>query len=471
MNFRKNSETEEEKSFFETLTVIVFAAFLLAGTVLGFLVGFRPKVSEIEKRTLTEFPEYSADSFADGSYMSKISTWYSDTFPGREKMLTAEMNLQRLYGIRNNAGGHIADGDDIPDIPVPPETEPVESTGEEETMEGSSVEDPTEQTVPSTEAPEIDPDKLVDAGKELVDMNPQEAGNVNVKDLVGYCVYGFNLKAADRYSEAVAALRKQAPKDVRFYEMLAPDNSAVTLDKATRAAWKLSDEEKVIRYYHGKIALLTENVTTIPLIDTLRAHKDEYIYFRTDHHWTALGAYYAYQDLCKAAGVKASVLSDLETTVMEHFTGSYVHTNGYAQLSANADSITYYIPNAVNEITFWDSELKIFRTGKAIRNMSEFHERYGYMGFIYGDNSISYMTNPTLKNGRVCLLIKDSYGNCFAPFLIDSFERVVIVDYRYYNGKIKEEIEKENVTDVVFLNNLDAIANLGVMDVLYDRCN
>ncbi len=473
MNLERKMKEEENKQFFDTLGITMFAIFMILGMILGFIIALRPTVSDVEKRELTKFPEFSLGEFLEGNYTSQINTWYADTYPFRDSLISGEQRIQLAYGIRTDSIQHIGQGDDIPDIPLPtapttpPGTDPTNPGPTEQPTERPS-EQPTEQP---TERPTQPQTEFVDDGRQIADMNPVEAGDVNVKDLVGYCVYGFNLKAANLYCDAVASMAsKLSGKGIRVYEMMIPNNSGVLLDDATKSAWKLIDEQRVINYYYGKTLQTAPEVIPVDAMGSLLAHKTEYIYFKTDHHWTQLGAYYGYQAFCNAAGFTPNPLSFYHTEVMEYFVGSYVNTNALKQLEANADSITYYFPIATNELRFYDAEQNGFRTGKAIRNMSPYHPRYGYMGFIYGDNSISYMTNPGAANGRSCLVIKESFGNCFAPFLIDHYEKVVIVDYRLIKESIVDVAVREGVTDVLFINNLEAISDSNTMTVLFDRC-
>ena len=473
MNLERKMKNEESKRFSELLLVVSFSIIMVVGLILGLILALRPSKSELEKRELTKFPSFNAADFADGEFTSGVGTWYADTYPGREMFIQAAQGLKLLYGIRRDTIENVGNGDDIPDIPViptlPPETDPV-STETDDPVTSTEETGPEPSTEPSKNPPETTEEESID-GNEIARMNPQEAGKVNVMDLVGYCVYGFNLAAADRFCEAVSSLQALLKgRNVQVYEIMVPNNSAILLDDATKQAWSLSDERKVIQYYYGKTRQLSPDVRTVDIYDALSAHKNEYIYFKTDHHWTQLGAYYAYQEFCKAAGFTANPLSAYASDFSPTFLGSYVNTNGYKQLEANPDSITYYYPLSTNDIRFWDEEQNTFRNGKAIRNLKDFHPRYGYMGYIFGDHAISYMKNPTLKNGRKCLVVKESFGNCFAPFLIDHYEEVVIVDYRYTKDRIASIAETEGVTDVVFLNNLEAVSDAGVMQVLLDRC-
>ncbi len=457
--------------------ITVFSVLMVSGMIIGFLTFLRPKTSEIEKRTLTEFPEFSVYSFVEGDFTSGLSTWYADTYPMRDSLLSAGQNFKLLYGFKRNSVTNVANGDDIPDVPdlptkpVPTETDaPEETTGAPETQAPETTADAT--NAPETKTPEtLDPNELGKEGQDIAKMNPQEAGGVNVLNLVGYCVYGFNLNAANRYAEAVAtAANALKGSNVKVYELLIPNNSGVMLDEATRKAWNLSDEAKVIRYYTSKTLELSPDVICVPVLDTLRSHNSEYLYFYTDHHWTALGAYYAYVELCKAMGVTANRLADYQTEVTKGFLGSYYNTNGLTQIGANPDTITSYVPLTTNEFVFYDAYLKTERTGKIIRNMSGFDSKYGYMGFIYGDNPYSIVRNPNVKNGKTAVLVKESFGNCFAPFLVDHYETLYIIDYRDYKESIPKLVKETCAADLIFVNNLEALSSASTMDVLYSLC-
>ena len=480
--FDQKNEREERESFFHKLTVLPFGIVLVAGCVLGLVLPLRETVSEAEKRKLAEFPEFTAETFLSGSYTSDISTWYADTFPGRDRLIEAEQKLQNLYGIRGNVISNVGHGDDIPDLPdesdpIPSETDPVESGESQSESESASENESESESERPTEVPTREPEPtenpadLASEGHEIANMNPQEAGDVNIKNLTGYCVYGFNLQAANQFAEAVGSMANAlAGTNAKVYEIMVPNNSGVMLDDATKKAWNLSDEAKVIRYYHAKTREFNNSVVTVPIYDALRAHNSEYLYFRTDHHWTMLGAYYGYREFCAAAGLAPNDLSLYHTEETKGFLGSYYYTNGYTQLGPSADTVISYVPLTTNEFSFYDDTLNTMRTGKIIRNMSQFDNKYGYMGFIYGDNSYSIITNPSVKNGRKALVVKESFGNCFVPFLADHFEEVVIVDYRYYKSSIPALAREHGSTDVVFVNNLEALSDIQTTKVLLDKC-
>ena len=173
------------------------------------------------------------------------------------------------------------------------------------------------------------------------------------------------------------------------------------------------------------------------------------MYFYTDHHWTARGAYYAYRTLAKEKGWKAHKLSDYEEVSHPGFLGTfYAYSNQSPALASNPDTIYAYIPIATNttKITGRDGstfEYPIIQEGET------------YDIFIGSDQPFEEITNPKIKDGERCLLIKDSYGNCFAPFLVDHYEKVYVVDFRHYHGNLTRFIKDNKVDDVIIMNNIE----------------
>lgn len=493
MNIEKQMKINEQKGTYHLITIILFSILMLGGSVLGFLLFLRPSVSEFEKRDLETFPEFSVTSLLSGSYTDQISLWYADTYPFRDDLLENEQIIKTVYGLQRDAAEHVAEGDDIPDFPVPskdspdPGQESVTPGGtdsaEDKTPDGSETaetadpsKDPEESTPSGTEsqsetAAEPTPEtstEVVD-GQELTNMNPQEAGSVNVKDLVGYCVYGFNLKAANIYGENVARTQTLLP-DVNVYNILVPNNSAVMLDEETRKEWKLSDEHKVISYFSNYILSLNDKVKCIPILDKLLEHRDEYLYFKTDHHWTQLGAYYTLEKFLEEKGWDLHPLSDYKMITMENFLGSYYSSSGFTQLMDNPDTIYAYEPITTNDFEFYDVMQARWRQGKIVRDLSELKPTQKYQAFIYGDNPIEYIRNPKLGTGRSVMVVKESFGNTFIPFLADYYDKVVVVDYRGYKESIIDLAQTEEIDDIIFINNLEAIGDVNTMNVLGAIC-
>lgn len=189
-------------------------------------------------------------------------------------------------------------------------------------------------------------------------------------------------------------------------------------------------------------------------VDELRKHRSEYIYFNTDHHWTSLGAYYAYRSFCAAAGLTPIALDTIPSKVKPGFLGLFYRLTKSAVLKNNPDSVRYYLfPDSVNfyigtskSLTYW---------GKSKMYAEQVSGVNSYSVFLQGDLPICKM-ETNYKNGRRIALVKESYGNAFAPFLTNNYEKVIVVDQRSYKGDFIAMLKKEGINELLFINNIFA---------------
>ena len=136
-----------------------------------------------------------------------------------------------------------------------------------------------------------------------------------------------------------------------MYSIIVPNNSAAILDQGLLDSLGGTDQAQAIDYFNSLYSL---NVRTVPILDALRQHRSEYTYFRTDHHWTALGAYVAYQEFCKAKALEPVELSSLKTMTFDGFLGSFYTELKNPAMADNPDTVTAYIPKGSNDMTYWD---------------------------------------------------------------------------------------------------------------------
>lgn len=183
----------------------------------------------------------------------------------------------------------------------------------------------------------------------------------------------------------------------------------------------------------------------------LQSHKDEEIYYRTDHHWKTLAAYYVYQAWAAEKGLLPG--SYVPQTVTDSFEGTISSKLG---ISTVADSIQRYDPE-----TPFDYYL-IYNRSDDIRN-SIYDDTYlagkdKYSYFFGGNTGLIQAVMPDSSTGRKLLIIKDSYAHCFAPFTLGNFDEVDLVDPRYYNASLSELMSQGGYTDVLVLFNAAGFA-------------
>lgn len=149
---------------------------------------------------------------------------------------------------------------------------------------------------------------------------------------VGYGLYYFQQENSDWYAAILNEMDKRLAGKAQLYSLVAPINGGVLLSDSLQKELHISDQREAIRYIYSRMAA---DINGVEVFDALREHVDEYIYFHTDHHWTALGAYYAYTQYAKAAGLTPHMLDQFEQVEFPNFLGTYYSVSGITSLGAN----------------------------------------------------------------------------------------------------------------------------------------
>ena len=410
----KQAQTLDEK--WHAVKILSFSATLLIIALVGLLIFLRPTVSESEKRELTKFPSLTWDTLISGEYFSEITTWYADTFPGRESLIKFNQNIQALFGIR------------------------------------------TTQIIRSDK---VDPNDTFDPNSPEADIPIDRLGSVYVKGNTAYELYKETLENSEKYAALITKAAAQLEGKATVYDMIIPLSSSVNLSAKELEQVGSSDAKKAI----DKMFAGMSGVVPVEVYDTLRDHNDEYLYFRTDHHWTALGAYYSYVKFCQAAGKEPYPLSAWQEYQFEGFLGTlYAEAGSPAQLGNTPDTVHAWVPNGTNDIYITDktgNRLR-YRGGLVRTDTDTFYANAAskYNCFIMGDNPLSEIHHETVTDGSSIVVVKESFGNSLVPFLVDHYEYVYVIDYRYFTnttGKtLAEFVTEKNVDTVLFINNLTA---------------
>lgn len=207
------------------------------------------------------------------------------------------------------------------------------------------------------------------------------------------------------------------------------------------------------------IAARVQGVSFLNVTDALAQHADEAIYYRTDHHWTSLGAYYAFSDMAAGLGIEQPSEEYDVYPVTDSFEGTLASKSG---CHAVTDVIELYVPKT-------DIEYYVTVDGKRTATMydrEKLEEKDQYAVFLGGNDARVDITT-TAETGRTLLIFKDSYANCFLQFLLPYYDRIILLDARYYYGDADSVISREGVTDVLFLYNANTFLTDRVLaDVL-----
>ncbi|HHT96838.1 MAG TPA: hypothetical protein GXZ90_02945, partial [Clostridiales bacterium] len=185
----------------------------------------------------------------------------------------------------------------------------------------------------------------------------------------------------------------------------------------------------------------------VDISDTLKSHSNEYIYYKTDHHWTSLGAYYAYEKWVVNNGVQPIARDEFDVIELKDFYGTL-----YSKININIkpDIINLYkIKKDMGYIHISDNKDK----SNSLYDLSKLNIKDKYSVFLGGNHSIDEITTNN-KNGKSLLLIKDSFAHSIIPFICNHFEKVYLIDLRYFNTSLETFIEEKEITDILVLYNV-----------------
>lgn len=264
-------------------------------------------------------------------------------------------------------------------------------------------------------------------------------------------IYSVSKVSLERYADYINDFSSKVP-GVNVYSMLAPTSVAFYGPSKYRTG--AHSQEKGIQIAYDK---MNSNIKKISVYQNIDKHKDEYLYFRTDHHWTARGAYYAYEVFAPVAGVQAAPLSKHQTGKLDGFVGSYYRYTKDETLQKNPDYVEYFKPVTNTTATVYSGPEMSGGYNIDVINSSVTASNK-YLAFIGGDHAVLKIKTDA-PGGRKIVLIKESYGNAFAPFLCDNFSEVYVLDPRRFDGKLSDFVKKNGITDVLFLNYTFATSN------------
>jgi len=202
--------------------------------------------------------------------------------------------------------------------------------------------------------------------------------------------------------------------------------------------------------------VLPGSIIKVDAYNRIAGHTDEYIYFRTDHHWTALGAYYAYLAFAEAAGfVPITIDNYIEHSIMD-FIGSLGRGMQQRTVTDYPDTIYYYELN--NGITF---SRKFFRIPEDL-------SKANYRIFMGGDYAkLDYTTSN--ENGRTLVVVKDSYANALIPWISPHYQRIVVIDPRQYEGSVTQLLKELKQPDILFVNYTAATGMADFVEMIRGR--
>lgn len=372
--------------------------------------------SKQEKRDLASFPKLSEASlkeFFNGSYFSKINDFYQDNFVGREKFISIYDKINSLKGVEGEIKMTVV------------------------------------QNSSTVNASDTKKDTKEDLDEDLYTEVEQVGTLLRIDNMV--CeAYGFNEPVVKDYAKTIKEFGNTL-NNCNVYNILIPTHVEFALPSKYE---NLSAKQKpIIDLVYSKTGY---KVTSVDAYSLLKKHKKEYIYFKSDHHWTQLGAYYAYTAYCKEAGLTPCNLADYKSKKIDNFLGTLYAASKEEKLLKDPDYVEYYPVGKDLKATIYTSgDLSKSYEASPYADFCEGSNAYGV--FIYGDNPLTVIKNPKAKSNKKVAVVKESYGNAFSPLLTYNYSEVYVIDMRYFKKNFKGFLDEHKIDDVIFINNMMAV--------------
>lgn len=264
-------------------------------------------------------------------------------------------------------------------------------------------------------------------------------------------------KALDKNLDAIRNF-SLAHEDVRTVMTLVP-NAAFIYDHLVPKYAPVRNQAEDVVYVQEKVG---DSLNYVDLTETMRAHKEEPIYYKTDHHWTTLGAKYAFDILYGSLGIEDPAENYEIYPVTHSFQGTLASKSGFDK---EKDTIEIYIPQGVSNecvVSYADDQ----RKSASVYQSAALKTKDKYEVFFGGNQSRIDISMP-VEQDKNLLIFKDSYANCFIPFLIPYYRNITVIDPRYYYEDVERLISDNNITDILFLYNVNTfLTDNSLADIL-----
>ena len=426
------------------------------GVCMLLFAGKTPVVSEEENRTLAGLPSFSLSALQSGSISESFESFLTDRFFLRSELVDGANAIKHLFSALTVDELLNAEGDEV-FVPAPDQdTESEVSTADLEQPQEEAQEEP------STEAQTKTTNVLTGDTADVW---------LNQKDGSKTVLFSYSKEEIQKAATALNEYAALLPVGGKVHVLLAPRAQSVNqfaLHLDSISGWSSGVEDALQ-------SLVSNNVIVHSAYDIFQDSilSGEYVYFRTDHHWTARGAYLAANVMLTSEGYQTVPLADYREKTIDGFLGSiYLHGRN-AKLKELADQIEVFYPIL---------PAKSYRVSNAYKKneLPVIDEtQTNYLVFLGGTSGPYRVLEGGYHTGRNMLLVCDSFGNSIAPFFLPYYDDVYMVDFRddYYNRRdaadgVKQYVRRLNIDDIyIVLSETNGIGSMYLNQYLPGNIN
>ena len=382
-------------------------------------------ISQVEKRKLTIWIPFTWESWVNGTFTKNVDEYIADHIAARNHFII-------MYD-------YIKERAELNIIPILDKSQSGRLV--KVISKNSNPQNPINRGVADLpNSSEI----LPDSNSKLV-----SSQGIYIYDSCAYQFFGGTKKSASRYANSINLLKSNLSDSIKLYSLLVPSATEFYLPKE-HYKHRATSESTNISFLFSQ---LNDKIGTTNIYPRLASRNREYLYFKTDHHWTARGAYYAYLEFSITANFQPLKMEQMKSNFMKSsFLGSlYALTRDYT-LKANPDRVEYLDIPLQGASAFY--KMKIgdnWHKTQIINKNGEFGIGYGvFLGIDYPVMKI----DGNVKNGRILFVLKDSYANAFIPYLVPHFERIFVGDIRYFPYHLLDFLKENYVNEVLVMNHV-----------------
>lgn len=377
-------------------------------------------VSELENKTLQQFPELSIEAVFKEQLAYKLDAFVADQFVFRTPMIELAASIKTLGSLKSDVSINV-----------------------------------------------VANDNMIGPLDENVSGEVYHVGDLAVNYLMfsdrAFAAFEENQAVEREYAQAINALHDQLP-DLSMYVLLTPTQAAFVDEKFD---YLTDDQAASLSRFN---ALFDSDIGYINPYELMQTHFSETIFFRTDHHWNGYGAYLGYVAFAEAIGAKALTLEAMNYEEIEGFLGSVYQMTGHANLAKNPDTIQMFVPKiSVRMDRYKNVEGVLMPASENIPytiSKNFLKDKVTYQVFLGGDAPLTVIKNLDDSTRPKILVIKDSYGNAFVPNLVGHYSEIYAVDPRHYVGDLKQLIEEESIDTILFINSANITRTSGYAELL-----
>lgn len=416
---------------------------LLAGLTLGnLLTGEAEGVMPGENRLPQPQPSLSVEKVISGSYTRLYDQHVADHFMLRDFFLQVSGTFHSLKGL--------------------PSRESVELISFDGANVGQSA-SPAHDVAPG-EPSGLPPQEPGDQPTEA--KNPEEAltavdnfGQVLVVGDRAMELHRHNEEAIGAYARVLNHVQASLP-DTQVYSLMVPTQVQFVENEDHRS---LSHDQAVSAQLLED--LLSPGITSIQVFQALGDAPQEEVYFRTDHHWTARGAYLAYAAFMEQTRRQPVALESYELVQFHDFLGSLYHATRHEALAKSPEILEVFLPPGDLAYSVYPGGLDEAPYQSRVIDLDKYDAGLPFGVFLGGDQPLSII-NGTGHNQRSIVVVKDSYGNPFIPFLLPHYETIHVIDPRLTDVNLVDYVREQQVDEVLFLNYVLVNRYRGYVDLL-----